>query len=351
MDFTATIARKTLIGTPARSFLVRLAAVWIFIAVLIVAFNVSIGAIGQGLALSLVGVGVYISFRLLNFPDLTVEGSFPIGGAVAAMLIASGTAAEVGLVAAFVAGAFAGLITALITVWFDIDGLLSSIIVLTGAYTITLRVMGSSNIPLLDQRTILTPYIAPTRDFLVATFGSNTRRLTTNTVQILVFTVIVAVLVLILNWFLHTEIGLALRAAGKNHQMARSIGIDDRRMIIIGLMIGNGLAGLAGALSAQQQGFADAGMGVGIIVRGLASVMMGEVLLRPRTTGQHIIAVNVGMIVFEVLRAWVFAALDLQATDIRLVSALVVLAAMAAPNVAARWRNWRHGLATHNGNA
>ncbi len=322
-------------------FTLRLVLLALLTIALMVVSRVNIGAVGQGLALALIGVGVYISFRVLNFPDLSVDGSFPIGGAVAAALIAGGTLAEWTLPLAFVAGALTGLVTALIHVLFRIDGLLASIIVMTGAYTVTLRVMGTSNIPLLSARTILTPYEGPMREFLVGNFGDEMRRQSNNVVEILVFGVVLVLTLLLLNWFLHTEVGLTLRAAGKNSQMVRALGVDHRLMLVIGLMLSNGLAGLAGCLSVQQLGFADAQMGVGIIVRGLAAVMIGEVLLRPRTIGQAVLAAALGMVVFEVSRAWVFAALNLDAQDIRLVSALVVLVALAAPNLLQRWRDWR----------
>lgn len=324
------------LGFPAR--LILMCAV---VGVIMSASSVNIGAIGQGLALAAVGVGVFISFRILNFPDLSVDGSFPVGGAVAAALIAGGITAELTLPAALIAGALVGLTTALIHVLFKIEGLLASIIVMTGAYTITLRIMGTSNIPLLNSRTILTPYEDPMREFVVGAFGDDMRRQSNNIVEIIVFSVIMIAALAALNWFMHTEIGLALRASGKNPQMVRAIGVNDKLMVIIGLMISNALSGLAGALSVQQLGFADVQMGVGIIVRGLAAVMIGEVLLRPRTVGQAALAAVFGMVVFEVMRAWVFAALNLNAADIRLVSALVVLAALAAPDLLRRYRRWQ----------
>ncbi|MBK8025722.1 MAG: ABC transporter permease [Chloroflexi bacterium] len=322
-------------------FVLRLAVVGALLGALMSLSNVSIGAIGQGLALALVGVGVYISFRVLSFPDLSVDGSFPIGGAVAASLIAAGTAAEWSIPAALLAGALVGLCTALIHILFKIDGLLASIITMTGAYTFTLRIMGTSNIPLLNARTVLTPYEDPMREFVINTLGDSFRRQSNNMVEILVFGVIVAAALFALNWFMHTQIGLALRAAGKNTQMVRAVGLDDRALIVVGLMLSNGFAGLAGALAVQQLGFADVQMGVGIIVRGLAAVMIGEVLLRPRSIGQSVFAAVAGMVAFEIARAWVFAALNLNATDIRLVSALVVLTALAAPSLIARWRERR----------
>jgi putative ABC transport system permease protein len=324
-------------------FILRFVLVAVITGSIMAASNVNIGSIGQGLALSLVGVGVFITFRVLNFPDLSVDGSFPIGGAVAATLIASqGIAAEWTLFASFMAGALTGLVTALIHVLFKIEGLLASIIVATGAYTITLRTMGTSNIPLLNERTILTPYEGPMRNFVINTLGPEARRQSNNMVEIVVFLIVVTAVMLLLNWFLHTEIGLTLRAAGRNAQMVRALGANDKQMVIIGLMISNGLAGLAGGLAVQQLGFADVQMGIGMIIRGLAAVMIGEVLLRPRRVGQAIVAAAAGMVIFDVSRAWVFSALDLQASDVRIVSSLVVLAALAAPNISQRWRSWRH---------
>jgi putative ABC transport system permease protein len=328
------IPSRTRARAYAVSYTARLITLAAALALLMAASGVNIGAIGQGLGLALVGMGVYVSFRILNFPDLSVDGSFPLGGAAAAALIVNyGISAEWTLFAALAAGALLGLCTALIHVLFKIDGLLASIIVMTGAYTITLRVMTTSNIPLINQRTILTPYQPGVREWVIANFGTEARRFANNLVEIAVFSLVVIVILLIVRWFLRTEIGLTLRAAGKNAQMVRAVGVDHRLMIVIGLMLSNGLAGLAGALTVQQLGFADVQMGVGIIVRGLAAVMIGETLLRPRTIGQGIFAAVIGMIAFEVLRAWVFAALRLEAADIRLMSAVVVLIALAAPGV------------------
>jgi putative ABC transport system permease protein len=159
--------------------------------------------------------------------------------------------------------------------------------------------------------------------------------------------VVVIAVLLLLNWFMHTELGLTIRAAGKNSQMVRSLGFNHHFMIVLALMISNGLAGLAGALAVQQLGFADVSLGFGVIIRGLAAVMIGEVLLQPRSIGQQILAAALGMVIFDVSRAWVFAALELPTTDIRLVSALVVLVALAAPNLAVRWQEWRKRAHQH----
>lgn len=304
--------------------------------------NVSIGAVGQGISYSLVGVAVYLTFRILDFPDLTVDGSFPIGGAICATMIVAGIQAEVTLFAAFAAGALTGLVTALIHVFFKIEGLLASIIVITGAYTVTLRIMDArSNLPLMGERTLITPFRDPMRTFLVDNFGDDLRRQATNLVEILVFGAVVIAALLLLNWFMHTEIGLTIRAAGKNSQMVRALGINHNVMVVLALMISNGFAGLAGALVVQQLGFADVALGFGVIIRGLAAVMIGEVLLRPKKIGHHIIAAAMGMIVFDVSRAWVFSALDLPTSDISFVSALVVLIALATPNISQRWQAWQ----------
>jgi putative ABC transport system permease protein len=199
-----------------------------------------------------------------------------------------------------------------------------------------------SNLPLIGERTMLTPYQRPVREWVVNTFGDEARRQSNNLVEIIVFLVVVGAVLLLLNWFMHTELGLTVRASGKNSQMVRAIGINHHLLIVLALMIANGLAGLAGSLAVQQLGFADVALGFGVIIRGLAAVMIGEVLLRPKSVGQHLIAAAAGMVIFEVLRAWVFSALELPTTDIRLVSAIVVLTALAAPHIAERWRDWQH---------
>jgi putative ABC transport system permease protein len=341
-----TSVQENVTATPVRRFpnlfLVRLLLLTLVAAALMSLFNINIGAIGQGLSYSLVGVAVFITFRILRIPDLTVDGAFAVGGAVCAAMIVAGTQAEMTLFAALLAGALAGLTTALITVLLKIEGLLASIIVITGAYTITLRILEArSNLPLLNERTILTPYQIPLRTWLVDTFGDNMRRQSNNIVEIIVIGAVVVVVLLLLNWFMHTELGLTIRAAGQNNQLVQALGINHQIMIVLTLMLSNGLVGLAGALTVQQLGFADVSLGFGVIIRGLAAVMVGEVLLRPRSVGQRIAAAALGMIVFDISRAWVFAALDLPTTDIRLVSALVVLAALAAPRLAERWKEWQ----------
>ena len=325
-------------------FVIRFLIVTVALLLIMSVSNVNIGSIGQGLAYALVGVSVYITFRILNFPDLTVDGAFPVGGAVCAAIIVAGGSAEVSLLAAFLVGALAGLATAVITIFLKIDGLLSSIIVITGTYTVTLRILSArSNVPLIGEDTILSPLVQPMRRWLTDLLGDEARRQANNLVEIAIFGIIVTLALVVLNWFMHTELGLTIRATGKNSQMVRALGINHHIMLLLALMVANGLAGLAGALVVQQLGFADVALGFGVIIRGLAAVMIGEVLLMPRSVGQHFLAAVLGMVIFEVSRAWVFAVLDLPTSDIRMVSALVVLAALAAPRIAKRWREARQG--------
>ena len=276
----------------ASGFAIRLLLITLVLAVVMSLGNVNIGAIGQGLGYALVGVAVFITFRVLGFVDLTVDGAFPIGGAACVMLIIAGWSPEAAIVAAFVAGALTGLATALIDIIFKIEGLLASIIVITGAYTINLHI-------------------------------------------------IMIIVIGLLYWFLRTEIGLAVRATGKNPQMVRATGLNHYLMIVIGLMAANGLAGLAGSLVVQQFGFADVSLGFGLIIRGLAAVIIGELLLRPRSVGQMLIAAAAGMLVFDISRAWIFSALNLPPTDIQLVSAMVVLVALGTPRAFDRWKTFR----------
>ena len=314
----------------------------VVVAVIMSLGNVNIGAIGQGFGYALAGVCVFITYRILGFVDLTVDGAFPIGGAVCAIMIVGGASPELALLVAFIFGALTGLATALVDIIFKIEGLLASIIVITGAYTVTLRIMqGRSNIPLLGQETLISRHSRQFRSWLVEQFGPSMKRQSTNLLEIILFGIIVVVVLAILYWFLRSELGLAIRATGKNEQMVRATGLNHYVMIAIGLMVANGLAGLSGSLVVQQFGFADVSLGFGLIIRGLAAVIIGEVLLRPRSTGQLLVAAVAGMLVFDISRAWIFSALDLPTTDIQLVSAIVVLAALGTPRLYDRYKVYR----------
>ncbi len=199
---------------------------------------------------------------------------------------------------------------------------------------------GNSNVPLLGHESLISRHSQGFRAWVVEQFGAEMRRQSTNMLEIIVFGFIVIVTLGILYWFLRSEIGLAIRATGQNEQMVRATGLNHYLMIVIGLMVANGLAGLAGSIAVQLFGFADISLGFGLIIRGLAAVIIGEVLLRPQTVGQTLLAAVAGMLVFDISRTWIFSALDLPTTDIQFASALVVLATLGTPRVYDRWNTY-----------
>lgn len=300
-------------------------------------YNVWLGAIATGLGFSFVALGVYITFRVLDFPDLTIDGSLPLGAAVCATMITAGVNAYLTLPVAFLAGALAGVTTALIATRLKIHSLLASILVTTGLISINLRIMGRSNIPLLNVETIFSPWSAGFREWLVGMGGDQMARLSNNILAILIFGVMVLAVKLFLDWFMRTEIGLAMRATGDNPQMIRALGVNTDGMIILGLALSNGLVGLSGALIAQYQGFTDINMGLGLIIAGLAAVILGETFFRPTHFHTASLAVIVGMVVYRVAIA---AALTIQvplpngesfsidAQDVKLATSLLVLVAL-----------------------
>lgn len=308
------------------------------------ALNVWLGAIATGLGFALVAMGVYLTFRVLNFPDLTIDGSLPLGAALTATLITAGVNPYWTLPVSFLGGALAGIATAQIATRLRIHSLLASILVTTGLISINLRVMGRSNIPLLNVDTIFTPFAAPLRAVLVAGGGEGMARLTSNLLAILLFGGLVLAMKWLLDWFMHTEIGLALRATGDNPQMIRALGVNTDHMIVLGLALSNGLVGLAGALVAQYQGFADVNMGLGLIIAGLAAVILGETFFRPAHFATASAAVIVGMVLYRIVIAAALTvslplpggALTLDAQDVKLATALLVLVALWLTHVQKR---------------
>ncbi|MCO5336820.1 ABC transporter permease [Delftia tsuruhatensis] len=280
-----------------------------------------LGAVEIGLIFSLVALGVFISFRLLRFPDLTVDGSFPLGGAVCAILISTGTNPWLATLAGTAAGAVAGLITGWLNVRLKIMDLLASILMMIGLYSINLRIMGGPNVPLINETTLFT-LLQPdsVADYVM---------------RPLILFVIVVLAKLGLDWFFATERGLAIRATGSNARMARSQGVNTGAMILLGMAISNGLVGLAGALFVQTQGGSDISMGIGTIVIGLAAVIVGESILPSRRIVWATLAVVVGAIVY---RFFIAAALNsdfigLKAQDLNLVTALLVTVALVIPQL------------------
>jgi len=284
------------------------------------------GAMEVGLLYALVALGVYLSFRVLNFPDLTVDGSFPLGAAVAASLIVAGWNPWAATAMAVLAGALAGLLTAWTSLRLQILDLLAGILVMIALYSVNLRIMGRPNVALLGEETVFTPLVAlPLPGYLATPLA-------------------LLLLVLLLRWaldrFLGSGLGLALRATGGNARMARANGINTRAATLLGMALANALVGLAGALFAQSQGAADVTMGLGTIVVGLAAVIGGEALLAPRSVARATIACVLGSLLYRLLVALALNAdfIGLQAQDLNLVTALLVGAALVLPRLRAKVR-------------
>ena len=284
-----------------------------------------LGAIEIGLIFSLVALGVFISFRLLRFPDLTVDGSFPLGGAVCAILIANGVNPWLATLAATAAGAGAGLLTGWLNVKLKIMDLLASILMMIALYSINLRIMGGPNVPLINDPTLFTILQPEGMDDYLA------RPL------ILLFIVIAAKLAL--DWFFSTERGLAIRATGSNARMARAQGVNTGAMVLLGMAVSNALVGLAGALFAQTQGGSDISMGIGTIVIGLAAVIVGESILPSRRIVYATLAVVIGAIVYRFFIAMALNSdfIGLKAQDLNLVTALLVIFALVIPQLKKRF--------------
>jgi len=280
----------------------------------------------EGLSYGFVAMGVYITFRVLAFPDLTVDGSFPLGGAVAAVLIINGVNPWLATLAALGAGLGAGLGTSLLNTKLRINALLAGILMMVALYSINLLIMGRANIPLLREITVF--------ELVAQLLG-----LSTSVTLSLVFALVLTCIILaILNWFLRTEIGLALRATGENEQMVRSLGADTDLTTILGVSISNGLVALSGALIAQNQGFCDVGMGIGMIVMGLASVIIGEGIFRPRGITAILLAVVGGSFAYR-LFVGIALRLGLAPTNLKLITALLVITALAIPYIRKKIRH------------
>ena len=279
----------------------------------------------EGLAYGFVALGVYITFRVLSFPDLTVDGSFPMGGAVAATLIVAGVNPWLATLIAFISGMCAGLVTSMLNTKLRLNALLAGILMMVALYSINLAIMGRSNVSVLREPTVLKQ--------TAQLFG-----IVPNTNLTILFMVVFTIIILgILNWFLRTEIGLALRATGDNEQMVRGLGVNTDMTTILGVSLSNGLVALAGGLIAQKQGFADVGMGIGMIVMGLASVIIGERLFRPRGVTAILFAVVGGSFVYRLFLS-IALRLGLPPSNLKLVTALLVIIALAIPYIQKRIR-------------
>jgi len=294
-----------------------------------------LGAIEVGLLFALVALGVYLSFRVLQFPDLTVDGSFPLGAAVCASLIVAGYNPYFASLMAALAGACAGMVTAWLNVRLKILHLLASILTMIALYSINLRIMGRPNIALLGETTVFTPLEA---------LGEAVDLPTYVLLPIALF-VLVILVKLALDWFLNSEVGLAMRATGVNPRMARAQGIHTNHYILGGMALSNALVALAGALFAQSQGAADVTLGVGVIVVGLAAVIGGEAVMTTATVFRATLACIIGSILYRLAVAGALNAdmLGLKAQDLNLITAVLVTLAMVLPGVRMPFRGKRKG--------
>ena len=297
-----------------------------------------IGATTIGLILALLGLGVFLSFRIFNFPDITADGSITLGGAVSAVLIIGGHSPWIATLAGFLAGMSAGVLTGLLATKFHINGLLSGILVMTSLYSVNLHIMGKSNVALINERT----FAAEVESLARARFGLYNDlhvlgwpiAVRDAAVLVVVFGLVLAV-GLALYVFFRTNLGTAMRASGNNPGMIRALGVDVDAILILGLALSNGLIGLSGALLAQYQGFADVQMGVGMVVWGLASVIIGEALVGSNRIGLLITGAVMGSLLFRLLVA-IALRWGLNPNDLKIITAGFVLLALVTPGVLAR---------------
>jgi len=294
-----------------------------------------IGSTTIGLILALLALGIFISFRIFDFPDITAEGSFTFGAATAASLIVAGMNPLLASFIAFLAGMAAGAVTGIIHTRFKINPLLAGILVMTALYSLNLHVMGKSNMPLLSETTVFT-WI---ENFSNTVSGVDSKTMiigwevSTRDLWTLFFcSLAIAAFSFILWWFFKTNIGTAMRATGDNDQMIRALGVNTKTMIIAGIGISNGFIALAGAMLAQYQGFADVQMGIGMMVWGLASVIIGEAIINDNSLGFVIAGAVLGSILFRLLVA-IALRWGLNPNDLKIITALFVFIALILPGI------------------
>lgn len=279
-----------------------------------------VSALSQGLLWSVLAVGVYLSYRFLNISDLTSEGSFTLGAAVCASNIVRGMDPLLSCILALIAGALAGLVTGVLHTKFKMPSLLAGILSMTGLYSINLRTMGKANIPLTQSVTLLTKL----KDMLGLTRDRDG--------AIYLGLIVVVILIVLLVWFFNTEFGFSVVATGNNDKMIRANGVDSDKTIIAGLMLSNALIALSGSLVAQYNGYADVTMGIGAIVVGLASVIIGEVLFKDKYFAVCLIGVVVGSIIYRLIVTFVVNTNFISANDMKLFTAIVVAVAIIIAN-------------------
>lgn len=285
--------------------------------------SIIVSAIGQGLLWGILGIGLFLTFRVLDFPDMTVEGSFPLGAAVSVAAITHGVSPLLSLVMAFGAGMLAGLATGLLYTKGKVPVLLAGILVMTALYSINQHILGRANLSLLNQPNLfknkflasLPPYF----DSIFVGIGA------------------IIIIAILLMWFLQTNLGQAFIATGDNEIMAQSLGVHTDAMKNMGLMVANGLVGLSGALIAQNNGYADVNQGIGVIVIGLAAIIIGEVVFGELTLNQRLVATALGSILYRFVLLIVLG-LGFGDEDLKLISAVVLAVMLMVPTVESRFR-------------
>ncbi|MEK3883811.1 ABC transporter permease [Paenibacillus sp. PL2-23] len=273
------------------------------------------GGIEQGLLYALMALGVYITFRILDFPDLTVDGSFTTGAAIGTVMTISGTPPFLAIICAFMGGAAAGTCTGLLHTKGKINGLLSGIIMMIALYSINLRILGKPNVSLRNEANLF-DHLEP-----------------------LILAVVLAVLVkFMLDLFFKTDLGLSLRATGDNKRMIRSFGANTDVTTIIGIALSNALVASSGALIAHYQKYADNSMGIGMIVIGLASVIIGEAIVGAKTIFRATLAVVIGAIIYRIIYALALRVPGMQAQDLKLITAIIIIGALVVPTLRAAYK-------------
>lgn len=268
-----------------------------------------IGVLEQGLLFSIMAFGVYITYKILDFPDLSVDGTFPLGASITALLLIKGIDPILACLFSVFIGMVAGFVTGVLNVKFKITNLLSGILVMIALYSVNLRIMGKANMPLFNTKTIFSG----------------------NTPPILVILLIAIIVKILLDLLLKTKIGFILKATGDNHRMVTSLGIDTGMIKILGIMLSNGLVALAGSVMAQYQRFSDVGMGSGIIVMGLASIIMGETILKALPFSFGTACALLGSVLYKASIAIALKA-GLPPTDLKLITSIIVITALAIYN-------------------
>lgn len=272
--------------------------------------------IGQGLLWGVLALGLFLTFRILNFPDMTVEGTFPFGAAICVSALVHNVNPLVATILAFLGGMLTGLVTGLLYTKGKIPVLLAGILTMTGVYSINLRILGKANVGLLNKATLLN--------------GKLLQKLPANFPTIVIGLLAAILIILSLALFLNTDLGQSFIATGDNENMARSLGINTDNMKILGLMISNGLIGLAGGLLAQNGGYADVNMGIGTMVIGLAAIIIGEVAYGDLSLTARLIAVVIGSIIYRLILLLVLQ-LGFSTNDFKLISAIILAICMMLP--------------------